>query len=332
LNNWLYKIIACCILVVTNICAQTPSSPITRSQKENLERFRDLLHANANTKKMHHGKATVTNNDTNVVSAVIDHTFIGVGFAQPISFETQQSFTLSAVCGADKIEVLEVTGVATNVVVLPKRWSSGELPRLLLRGVALSGAEGNDVILRAEFEPDKIIEVTNTVVQCAVIAWAEQAVPGQRKVFVLQNGKPNIGHSGWHFVFSHPALLPKEMQECVNVPCGFMRDPHASTMTLLNLFTPTPGKFILNDAGESRANVSHTFSISPAQLLSGMQWTVALRKKPRDYVPAKFNCTDAAIAACASAGVLLPRTLGEWPGGAGANPGDFGEDLKLLTN
>ena len=44
------------------------------------------------------------------------------------------------------------------------------------------------------------------------------------------------------------------------------------------------------------------------------------------------NCTDAAIGAGAAVGISVPDTQGTWPFGGGSNPGDLGEDLRLLNN
>ncbi|MCL1658564.1 MULTISPECIES: hypothetical protein [Elizabethkingia] len=34
----------------------------------------------------------------------------------------------------------------------------------------------------------------------------------------------------------------------------------------------------------------------------------------------------------AKAGISLPKTSGNWPGGGGSNPGNLGQDLRNLNN
>jgi hypothetical protein len=40
------------------------------------------------------------------------------------------------------------------------------------------------------------------------------------------------------------------------------------------------------------------------------------------------NCTDVALKALDEIGISLPKTISRWPGGAGCNPGDLGEDIR----
>jgi len=51
-----------------------------------------------------------------------------------------------------------------------------------------------------------------------------------------------------------------------------------------------------------------------------------------DYNLNDLNCTGLTVDMAESIGVEVPKTEGEWPGGGGLNPGDFGEDLRDLKN
>lgn len=43
------------------------------------------------------------------------------------------------------------------------------------------------------------------------------------------------------------------------------------------------------------------------------------------------NCTSFVIRCFSAAGINLPQTVGQWPGGSGLNPGDLAEDLRGMT-
>ena len=62
-----------------------------------------------------------------------------------------------------------------------------------------------------------------------------------------------------------------------------------------------------------------------------MPYVINLQNNPGTYDLEDNNCTDATIAAGAAVGVQVPDTQGSWPTGRGSNPGDLGEDLRLLN-
>ncbi len=52
---------------------------------------------------------------------------------------------------------------------------------------------------------------------------------------------------------------------------------------------------------------------------------------PKVYDLDNYNCTDFAIEVGKIAGLPLSNSYGAWPGGAGSNPGQFGQDIRNMT-
>jgi hypothetical protein len=79
-----------------------------------------------------------------------------------------------------------------------------------------------------------------------------------------------------------------------------------------------------------QVDVDYTWEISIRQLVNGLKYCKALKGAPGTFDLNTNNCTDATIKAGSAAGISVPDTTGKWPGGGGSNPGDLGEDLRLL--
>jgi hypothetical protein len=76
-------------------------------------------------------------------------------------------------------------------------------------------------------------------------------------------------------------------------------------------------------------DVKIDISITASQLSTILN---QIKNRAGTYNLNSYNCTDFALGACASAGLSLPDTSGNWPGGGGTNPGDLGEDIRLMNS
>ncbi|HET6256657.1 MAG TPA: hypothetical protein VFE32_21460 [Puia sp.] len=89
--------------------------------------------------------------------------------------------------------------------------------------------------------------------------------------------------------------------------------------------TPSsPGQ--LNDDENHYYNVSGTFTVDNAQFFNILNFVTST--STATYNLNTNNCTTFAINAMTEGGITLPATIGTWPGGAGDDPGDLGQDMK----
>ncbi|MET7256385.1 hypothetical protein [Dyadobacter fermentans] len=89
-----------------------------------------------------------------------------------------------------------------------------------------------------------------------------------------------------------------------------------------------------SQAGGLIRDSGHHYDVKIDIYLTGAELNSVLNKigtTPSTYNLNTYNCTNFVIDAARAAGVNLPATVGKWPGGAGLNPGDLGEDLRGWT-
>lgn len=86
----------------------------------------------------------------------------------------------------------------------------------------------------------------------------------------------------------------------------------------------SPGQ--LNDDQNHYYNVSGTFTLDNGQFFNILNFISSMSTST--YNLNTNNCTTFAINAMTEAGITLPATTGTWPGGAGDDPGDLGQDMK----
>ncbi|WP_436487785.1 hypothetical protein [Chitinophaga sp. ARDCPP14] len=99
--------------------------------------------------------------------------------------------------------------------------------------------------------------------------------------------------------------------------------------TMVSPFLPeTPGA--IADNSNTAYDVSVTFKVSGAQFKTAMEQFAAATKG--NYNLNWNNCTDICISALNIIGLNVPKTIGTWPLGQGANPADLGEDLRLFNS
>ena len=86
----------------------------------------------------------------------------------------------------------------------------------------------------------------------------------------------------------------------------------------------SPGQ--LNDDENHYYNVSGTFTLDNAQFFNMLNFIT--EASTGTYNLNTNNCSTFAINTLTEGNIQLPRTEGTWPGGAGNDPGDLGQDIK----
>lgn len=99
--------------------------------------------------------------------------------------------------------------------------------------------------------------------------------------------------------------------------------------TMVSPFLPETSGAIA-DNSNTAYDVSITFKVSSAQFKTAMDQFAAATKG--NYNLNWNNCTDICISALNIIGLNVPKTIGTWPLGQGANPADLGEDLRLFNS
>ena len=85
----------------------------------------------------------------------------------------------------------------------------------------------------------------------------------------------------------------------------------------------------LNDDETHTYNISGSFTVTNAQFFNILNFVSQGNIQGYLYNLNTNNCTTFAINGMAQAGINLPRTIGTWLDGAGNDPGDLGEDLRV---
>ncbi len=85
---------------------------------------------------------------------------------------------------------------------------------------------------------------------------------------------------------------------------------------------------MLNNDEVNDYNISLTVGLSSNQFAAVLSYIQ--RMENITYNLNYYNCTDFVVDAMKAAGISLPRTYGNWPGGSGLNPGDLGEDIRMM--
>lgn len=86
---------------------------------------------------------------------------------------------------------------------------------------------------------------------------------------------------------------------------------------------------LLNNDDQHGYNISVTIPVNNSQFFNMLNF---IDQSPGlIYNLNSFNCTSFAIKALYQGNVILPSTIGIWPGGSGNDPGDLGEDIMGLN-
>ncbi len=176
-----------------------------------------------------------------------------------------------------------------------------------------------------------------TVYKYSFIAYVDQPVAGQRVVFQGTPPDIEVGHAFWELQYQGPsmenpttALFFQTYQNFINNPMGFY--PVVSPPPLNN---NTAGRLAIPDTAHSY-DVTHGWEVSLASFCNAVDFSSDFGLRCSlgsiQYNLTHYNCVNATVEAGAGAQLSLPQTLRVWPYdlGVGLNPGDFGEDLRLI--
>ena len=87
---------------------------------------------------------------------------------------------------------------------------------------------------------------------------------------------------------------------------------------------------ILGNDQSHTYNISLTITVSSSQFFNILNYAELGNNMGFIYNLNTNNCTTFALNALAAGGISLPSTQGTWPGGAGNDPGDLGEDIRNM--
>jgi len=97
----------------------------------------------------------------------------------------------------------------------------------------------------------------------------------------------------------------------------------------VNPFTsPTDASSLVDDSNHPY-DVKVEISVDASRLANVLNLA---KNTPATYDLNTYNCTDFGIALSAGAGYVLSDKNGSWPGGGGSNPGDLGQEIRLLAS
>lgn len=145
---------------------------------------------------------------------------------------------------------------------------------------------------------------------------ADQPVPNSRKAYKMYGIVPDVGHT---------FLTIKETKAdgtYIIRSLGFYPASQNVSPAI-----PSSDGAVIFDAGHIR-DVSLTTEVNWTkvnQLIANIKASAT-----QSYNLNSNNCSTWAIDRLAAIGIILPKTIGNWPGGAGCNPGDLGEDIRQL--
>lgn len=162
----------------------------------------------------------------------------------------------------------------------------------------------------------------------SVTLCVQQPIPGDRAAYKWVDGGPiGSGEEGNIVNVGHTFLIFSEYYG-------------GTTITRNVGFYPSSGvkpgnsasQGQLNDDETHSYNISVTFSVTSLEFFNMLNF-VSLGNNPGFYYNLNSeNCTTFAIQTLAKGDIVLPLTIGTWPGGMGCNPGDLGEDIRQMSH
>jgi len=160
-----------------------------------------------------------------------------------------------------------------------------------------------------------------------VTVCVEQPNPGTRETWKIVSGGPAGSSNAGNVVdVGHTFLIFTEQYSGTTITrnIGFYPSRNVNPMS-------TSAQGWLNNNEKSPYNISATFTVTNAAFTTMLN-SVARGNAPGfNYNLDSENCTTFALETLASGGIILPSTIGTWPGGMGNNPGDFGEDIRHMN-
>lgn len=152
----------------------------------------------------------------------------------------------------------------------------------------------------------------------------DQPVEGSRQAWGFFGSSSSGGNSP--FAVGHAFLILSESgyDGTITRNVGFY--PKGS----VNPASPESGGQLNNDANHDY-DISLTITMDNSQFFTLLDFVNNGNNSGNNYNLNSNNCTNFVVNALASTGIHVANTRGSWLGGAGANPGDLGEDIRHMT-
>jgi hypothetical protein len=210
-------------------------------------------------------------------------------------------------------------------------YNGGEDPVGSINGDPVGGGSGAPPV--TVLPGNSIIKSIKTYFQCftnvggtdhlyTVTVCVDQPDPGTRTPWAFTSGGSSGSTQANNIVNTgHTFLILSETYGSTTITRNIGFYPSGMVMPR----TPSsPGQ--LNDDQNHYYNISGTFAVDNGQFFNILNFISSASIST--YNLSTNNCTTFAINAMTEAGIALPSTLGTWPGGAGNDPGDLGQDMK----
>jgi hypothetical protein len=181
---------------------------------------------------------------------------------------------------------------------------------------------GNSVIKNIQQYLQCFTNVGGTDHTYTVTVCVDQPDPGTRTAWTFSSGGSSGSTQANNIVNTgHTFLILTETYGSTTITRNVGFFPSGSV-------TPnspsSPGE--LNADQNHYYNISGTFTVDNGQFFNILNYISSASTST--YNLNTNNCTTFAINAMTEAGINLPATTGTWPGGAGDDPGDLGQDMK----
>lgn len=181
-------------------------------------------------------------------------------------------------------------------------------------GAIVGPVEEKDVVVIGP-DPEKVIDKINEYLKCfdlsksaEVIIYVDQPLSNNSKAW----SGTDVGHT---FIAIQQGLTRRVF--------GYW--PATSIY-------PAPGystdNMVFGNDENHHFDVSLSTSVDANKLFSIIAYA---SNAPKVYDLDNYNCTDFAIEVGKIAGLPLSDSYGSWPGGAGSNPGQLGQDIRNMT-
>lgn len=181
----------------------------------------------------------------------------------------------------------------------------------------------------AEYSRNAALKAKFTVGEYKFTVYVDQPGAGGSRA-TYQLSPFDVGHAFWKIECVHPQLqeLFEGYVDLINVSMGFypVNSPPNKTQD-------ETGYLAIPDC-DHIPDVTRSWFITQSAFRSAVLFSYSFRIRcvlgTVRYNLSSYNCADAVLDAAETAGILIPRTEGTWPGGSGHNPGDLGEDIRSM--
>jgi hypothetical protein len=151
-----------------------------------------------------------------------------------------------------------------------------------------------------------------------------QPVPGSRTPWTTANGPSGSSANDNPVNTGHTYLVFSEIFSGYSI----VRNVGFYPQTLVTPWTPSSQGQLNNDANHAY-NISLTVTVDNGQFFNMLNYVEQGNNVGYDYNLSTNNCTSFSLHTLDAGGVILPSTVGTWPGGGfGNDPGDLGEDIR----